>query len=84
MYQIDLQFNQVNSDSQGFTGGESRCIKSVRFRSFFGPYSAVFGINAKRPEKLRTRILVTQSHCLFAISLFVCCESYYLDDFFKN
>ena len=63
---------------------ENHAALKVRIRSFCGPYSAVFGVNAKRPEKLRMRTFVTQSHCLFAISLFVCCGSYYLDDFFKN
>ena len=42
------------------------CMKSVRIRSFSGPYFAAFGL-----EKLLTRTLITQctSHCLYRDSL---------------
>ena len=71
MYQIDVQFNQVNSDSQWFTGEESRCIKSVRIRSFFGPYLELMRNDQKNFEcghLSRNLIVYLQSHCLFVVS----------------
>ena len=45
-------------------------MKSVRFRSFSGPYFPAFGLNTERygvkyrPEKLRIQTLFTQYHSI--------------------
>ena len=71
----NLRFQIVNSNQPKISESNLHCVKSVRIRSFSGPYFSTFGLNMERynvslciratvkkyqPGKLRIRTLLTQ------------------------
>ena len=57
---INYMYTNPNESGENFS--KNLCVKSVRIRSFSGPYFPAFRLNTEkyRPEKLRIWILFTQ------------------------